>query len=138
MAPDKESIIWRLRIKDGTDRTILIRKEETIKIGRNPPGPNDIVIDARCTYVSRIHGEVIVKSGTQSLECYYRDIGSSRRSYIKHAHENPIICQEGRGSEPYQIYDATIVRLGDKKSSEKTCDIEFIKEKIVPTAEPYN
>lgn len=138
MSDTNEQYIWKVLViverPDRDTREVLLAVEGSVKVGRNPPDPQDIRIDPRCICVSRNHGEIITREVYNILECYFRDTGSMRGSFVIGSEGKTTRCRQGTGADEYQVDDGMIIRLGGTESSEKTCDLRFEKV-IIPLTE---
>lgn len=130
-------IVWKVLVigesQDSETREILLTVEGSVKIGRNPPDAHDIRIAPYCLCVSRNHGEIITREVDSILECYFRDTGSMRGSFVIGKGAKAIRLRQGMGADEYPIENGMVIRLGGENPSEKTCDIQFVKFTIPKT-----
>ncbi len=130
-------VVWKVLVigerPDSEPREILLTVEGSVKIGRNPPDAHDIRIAPYCLCVSRNHGEIITREVDNTLECYFRDTGSMRGSFVIGKGAKAIRLRQGMGADEYPVENGMIIRLGGENSSEKTCDIQFVKVTIPKT-----
>lgn len=137
MNRESEQTIWKVLVigerPDREPREILLTVEGSVKIGRNPPDAQDIRIDPSCLCVSRNHGEIITREVYKNLECYFRDTGSMRGSFVIGTGAKATRLRQGATADEYPVDDGMIIRLGGEEQSAKTCDLQFFRVTIPMT-----